>query len=94
MSTRNVHTSGPVRKRRTANKPATPRRALAPDSSALDQVPFIATDATGRDVPAGCLLPRRESQLLPESEVDDWLAAEAEIEGQLANGELPTLCGD
>jgi hypothetical protein len=29
----------------------------------------------------------------PGHEVDDWLAAESEIEGALARGDLPAYCG-
>jgi len=29
----------------------------------------------------------------PGHEVDDWLAAESEIDGALARGDLPTFCG-
>jgi hypothetical protein len=29
----------------------------------------------------------------PGHEVDDWLAAESDIDGALARGDLPTFCG-
>ncbi len=38
---------------------------------------------------------RAESRAFyPGREVDDWLAAEAEIDEKLAHGEIPALCGD
>jgi hypothetical protein len=30
----------------------------------------------------------------PGQEMDDWLAAEADIDEKLAHGEIPTVCGD
>jgi hypothetical protein len=65
-----------------------------PNSSATHGAAFVDAEQREAMIRKAAYLRAANRRFSPGQEVDDWLAAETEIDRMLANGENPTLCGD
>ncbi len=95
MSTPNVHTSEhrPDRKRGSNKQAATVAQAtVKPNSSATHGAALIDSDRRNDLIRKAAYLRAASRGFCPGQEVDDWLAAETEIDRMLANGEGPRFC--
>jgi Protein of unknown function (DUF2934) len=97
MSTPNVRPSG---------RQATHKRGVAKDAAKISETAVKPNSSTAHDaaivdgeqreamIRKVAYLRSESRGFCPGQEIDDWLAAETEVDRKLANGELPTRCGD
>ena len=97
MSTPNVHPSSrQATHKRGGAKEATKMSttAVKPNSSATHDSTIVNGEQREAMIREAAYFRSESRGFCPGQEVDDWLAAETEVDRMLANGELPTLCGD
>ena len=95
MNTPNVHTSEhhSVRKRDSTKQPPTAALAtVKPHGSATHRPALIDSDQRDDMIRKAAYFRAARRGFCPGQEVEDWLAAEKEIDHMLTNSEGPRLC--
>ena len=91
---RRKHARKPAKAKGGPQTPAAPNgAATSPESPATHGAAFIDSDQREEMIRKAAYYRAVSRCFDPGREVDDWLAAEAEVDRALATGDAPTPCG-